>query len=83
MKEFVQRDIIYIVVCLFALLACLYTVLTIETYQEQCNQYCLEYIDTCECNCENEYIPFDDNYSFLKPLTKENENPYQSKDTKR
>jgi len=60
-----KRDGLYIVLLLFALLACAYTIYNIGAYQEKCNNYWLDQLATGNCKCQS-YAEF--NESFTLPL---------------
>lgn len=50
-KAFVGRDFVYIVVCLIAILACMYTLMTVGQYQQKCNAHWESQIAMCKCEC--------------------------------
>lgn len=68
--EYIQSDYIYIVVLLFALLACLYTIEAVGSYQQECNQYWVDQLNETDCfNCL--YPPpdnFTGNFSLMLPI---------------
>lgn len=68
-KEFLRRDFIYIIVCLFAVLACLYTIYTVSDYQQQCNEYWLQQWE--ESGCFQQPDTF--NESFILPWSDNSE----------
>lgn len=50
---FVKRDLLYIVVCVFALLACAYTYNHVDTYVAECNQHWENQLSNCSCLCSD------------------------------
>lgn len=58
-KEWLKRDFIYIVLILFALFACIYTVGHVQDYMNDCNEHWAEQF---EKNCEyiDPYAEFND-----------------------
>ena len=60
--KWIKKDFIVVTICLVCLLGCLYTLLTIGEYQNQCNEYWIKQIK--QCQCDNYVKEFDTNFSF-------------------
>jgi len=67
LKSFIKRDMVYIIVCLMAIIACLYTIESVHEYQDHCNIHWTEQISKCNCGY-NELLNWSDNYSIALPL---------------
>ena len=52
LKQFIQRDFIYIIVCLLAILGCLYTLYTVGDQIQERDQQWVEYINQTDCLSE-------------------------------
>lgn len=65
--EFLKRDMVYIIVCLVAILACLYTIESVQEFEDHCNMHWTEEIKSC--NCGQGIVPnWSENYTLLLPL---------------
>lgn len=56
LKDFIKRDFIYIILLLFALFACLYTMYQVTEVQVECNNRWLEQLNQSECYRDCQYI---------------------------
>ena len=81
--KWIKKDYVIIIICLLCLLGCLYTILTIGEYQEQCNQYWETQLEQCEC--KNYIQEFDTNFSITMNYegAKTNGNQNTNQDTSR
>lgn len=65
----VKKDFIYIVVCLIALIACLYTIASVQNYQNECNEHWVEQIqpivDVCPAYTTG-ITEFNGSFDYLK-----------------
>lgn len=80
-KEWIQRDFIYIVVCLFAILSCIYTIYTVGDYKEKCDTFLLDTLEHCDCiDCylPNETPQFNENYTLFPMFENDNYNKDQN-----
>ena len=71
-KEFdplglVKRDALYIVLVVFALLACLYTLWSVSDYQEKCNAHWEAQLSKCDFMMTKNYSDFDEDFDFQVP----------------
>lgn len=67
-KAWLKRDFTYIVVCLLAIMCCLWAIASIQAYQNDCNEHWIEQINECNCLCLQENRPFTENFSIALPL---------------
>ena len=65
--EFMKRDFVYIIVCLVALLVCLYTIESVQEFQDHCNEHWTEQMKNCECGY-NDIPNWTENYTLMLPL---------------
>ena len=66
-SDWLKRDFIYIVVSLFALFACIWTIGSANDFQTDCNIHWEEQMNTCNCQCNNRY-DFNDSFSLILPI---------------
>jgi len=66
--QFIQRDFLYIVVCLFALFACLYIILSVQTYQDHCNEFWHNQTEQCTCPWDVGIYNWQENFSLKLPM---------------
>jgi hypothetical protein len=62
LREWLKRDFVYIVLVLFALLACLLTLANVGEYQQQCNEHWQTQIE--KNNMFGEYKEFNQSFDF-------------------
>ena len=73
-----KKDFVIIIICLLCLLACVYTILTVGEYQEQCNTYWETQLENCECS--NYITTFDTNFSLTMNYNEVENNGDQDRD---
>lgn len=82
-QQFIRRDFWYILVIMFALFACIYTILHTGEYVDNCNQYWEEQFIEKGCSCTGQRfkepigLMFGTNYS----MEVEDENQDQNTNT--
>ena len=65
--EFIKRDLLYIIVCLLAILACVYTIESVQEFEDHCNIYWTDVMKNCECGY-NDIPNWSENYTLWLPL---------------
>ena len=69
----IRRDGLYIIVCAFALFACIWTVGSANDYQNECNTHWQQQLEECGCYDSN-IVSFEKNFSLMLPLEHLNTN---------
>jgi len=62
--DWVKKDFIIIIVCLMAMLACLYTIYMAKDYNQQCNEHWAEQWNE-KCVNAHPYETFNENFSIV------------------
>ena len=47
--NYIQKDLFIILVCLITILGCMYTLYTVESYKQDCNNYWESFINDSPC----------------------------------
>lgn len=67
-----KKEFIYVIILLFALIACLTILYNAKGYENECNEYWIEQIDLNFKDCPlyniDEFIPFNESFDFEIPL---------------
>ena len=65
--EFIKRDLLYIIVCLLAILACVYTIESVQEFQDHCNIYWTDQVKDCNCGTQ-QFNNWSENFTLMLPL---------------